>query len=53
MEKGMRETPASVPTKERWTVIAEYVEGKTVKDVFTRYKELVAKAKTQKGGKAK
>lgn len=43
----MKEIPASVPTKERWLKIAEYVEGKPVKEVFARYKELVAKAKAK------
>lgn len=48
MEKGMREVPASVATKERWLKIAEGVEGKTAKECFTRFKELCAKAKAQK-----
>ena len=48
MEKGMREVPASVVTKERWLKIAEGVEGKTAKECFTRFKELCAKAKAQK-----
>ena len=48
MEKGMREVPASVVTKERWLKIAEGVEGKTAKECFTRFKELCAKAKGQK-----
>lgn len=47
MEKGMREVPASVPTKERWIKIAEGVEGKTAKECFTRFKELCAKTKAQ------
>ena len=45
MEKGMREVPASVATKERWIKIAEGVDGKTAKECFTRFKELCAKAK--------
>lgn len=45
MEKGMKEVPASVPTKERWIKIAEGVDGKTAKECFTRFKELCAKAK--------
>ena len=45
MEAGMREVPASVPTKERWIKIAEKVDGKTAKECFTRFKELCAKAK--------
>jgi hypothetical protein len=48
MEKGMKELPASVATKERWIKIAEGVDGKTAKECFTRYKELVAKAKSAK-----
>lgn len=45
MEKGMREVPSTVPTKERWIKIAEGVDGKTAKECFTRFKELCAKAK--------
>lgn len=48
MENGMREVPASVPTKERWLKIAEGVDGKSAKECFARYKELVAKAKAAK-----
>lgn len=47
MEKGMREVPATVATKERWIQIAEKVEGKTPKECFTRFKELCAKAKAK------
>jgi len=46
METGMKNVPASVPTKERWLKIAESVTGRTPKECFTRYKELCAKAKT-------
>lgn len=49
MEKGMKEVPASVPTKERWIKIAEGVDGKTPKECFTRFKELCAKAKAASG----
>ena len=45
MEKGMREVPASVPTKERWIKIAEGVDGKSAKECFARFKELCAKTK--------
>jgi len=45
LEKGMREVPASLPTKERWIKIAESVDGKTPKECFGRFKELCAKAK--------
>ena len=31
LEAGMREFGADIPTKERWTKIAEVVEGKTPK----------------------
>ena len=48
MEKGMREIPSTVPTKERWIKIAEGVDGKTAKECFTRFKELCAKAKATK-----
>ena len=41
----MREIPQTVPTKERWIQIAESVTGKTPKECFVRYKELVKKAK--------
>ncbi len=44
----MKEVPATMPTKERWIKIATFVEGKEVKEVFARYKELVAKAKAGK-----
>lgn len=44
----MKEVPASVGTKERWIKIAEGVDGKTAKECFTRFKELVAKAKAEK-----
>jgi len=49
MEKGMREVPGTVPTKERWIKIAEGVDGKTAKECFTRFKELCAKTKAQTG----
>lgn len=43
----MREFPASMPAKERWVKIAEKVEGKTAKECFERFKELVAEVKKQ------
>ena len=49
MENGMKEIPASVPTKERWIQIAEGVDGKTAKECFARFKELCAKAKAASG----
>lgn len=48
LENGMREVPASIPTKERWLKIAEGVDGKSAKECFARFKELVAKAKAGK-----
>ena len=45
MEAEMKSVPTSVPIKERWIQIAEKVEGKTPKQCFTGYKDLVAKAK--------
>lgn len=47
MEQGMKEFPASIPTKERWTKIAEVVDGKSPKECFERFKEIVAKLKQQ------
>ena len=41
----MREVPATVPAKERWTKIAEKVDGRTPKECLTRYKELCATSK--------
>lgn len=43
----MKTVPASVPTKERWVKIAELVDGKTPKECFERYKEIVAKLKAK------
>jgi DnaJ family protein C protein 2 len=48
LETGLRQVPATVATKERFLKIAEGVEGKSAKECFERFKELVAKAK---GGK--
>lgn len=48
METGMKDVPGSVPTKERWLKIAEGVDGKSAKECFGRFKELVAKAKAAK-----
>jgi hypothetical protein len=45
METKMREVPSTVPTKERWIEIADGVDGKTPKECFVRYKDLVKKAK--------
>ena len=44
----MREIPATVATKERWIKIAEYVDNKTPKECFERFKDLCAKAKQSK-----
>ena len=41
----MKEIPQTMATKERWIQIADGVTGKTPKECFTRYKELVKKAK--------
>ena len=41
----MKEISADIPTKERWIKIAEMVDGKTAKECFARYKEIVAKVK--------
>ena len=45
METKMKEIPQTMATKERWIQIADGVTGKTPKERFTRYKELVKKAK--------
>ena len=45
MEQGMKKFPGSMPTKERWIAIAELVEGKTAKECFERFKQIVAKLK--------
>lgn len=44
----MKQVPSSVATKERWIQIAEYVDGKTPKECFERYKEIVSKLKANK-----
>lgn len=51
MEKGMKEFPGSLPTKERWVKIAEVVDGKTAKECFERYKSIVAKMKAEAASK--
>ena len=38
-----------MPTKERWIKIAEKVEGKSAKECFERFKEIVAHLKKQQG----
>ena len=43
----MREFPASIPVKERWIKIAEKVDGKTAKECYERFKEIVALLKKQ------
>lgn len=43
----MKKYPGSMPTKERWVKIAEEVEGKSAKECFTRFKEIVAKLKQE------
>ena len=47
MEQGMKDVPASVPTKERWVKIAEMVDGKSAKECYERFKEIVAKIKNK------
>lgn len=41
----MREFPSTLPAKDRWTKIAEKVNGKSAKECFERFKELVAEVK--------
>lgn len=43
----MREFPATMAAKERWVKISEKVDGKTAKECFERFKELVAEVKKQ------
>jgi hypothetical protein len=38
----MREHPGTMPVKERWIKIAEQVEGKSAKECYERFKEIVA-----------
>jgi hypothetical protein len=47
LEGGMREFPASIPVKERWIKISEKVEGKTPKECYERFKEIVELLKKQ------
>lgn len=51
MEAAMKQFPGSMPTKERWIAIADLVEGKTAKECFTRYKNIVAKLKAEQAKK--
>jgi hypothetical protein len=43
----MREFPGSIPVKERWIKISEKVEGKSAKECYERFKEIVALLKKQ------
>jgi hypothetical protein len=48
LEEGMKKFPASLPTAERWGLIAENVEGKTKQQCVARFKyirELIASKK--------
>lgn len=47
MEQGMKTVPASVPAKERWVKIGDLVDGKTPKECFERFKEIVSKLKAK------
>mmetsp|Transcript_10645 Transcript_10645/g.16233 ORF Transcript_10645/g.16233 Transcript_10645/m.16233 type:complete len:155 (+) Transcript_10645:1394-1858(+) len=47
LEKGMREVPTTLATKERWLKVADLVDGKSAKECFGRYKELCASAKAK------
>lgn len=51
MEAGMKQFPGSLPTKERWVKIAECVDGKTPKECFERFKDIVAKLKASQAAK--
>jgi hypothetical protein len=43
----MREFPGTIPVKERWIKIAEKVDGKSAKECYERFKEIVALLKKQ------
>ena len=47
----MKAVPGSVPTKERWTKIADMVDDKTPKECFERFKEICAKIKADAAAK--
>jgi len=47
----MKDVPASVPTKERWVKISDFVNGKSPKQCFERFKAIVARLKAEKEGK--
>jgi hypothetical protein len=43
----MKDVPANVPTKERWVKIAELVDGKSAKECYERFKDIVSKLKAK------
>ncbi len=49
LEDGMRTNPGSMPVKERWIKIAESVDGKSAKECYERFKEIVAALKKKEG----
>ena len=49
----MREFPGSVPVKERWINISERIEGKTTKECYERFKEIIEMLKKKKETGAK
>ena len=49
LENAIKSVPNTLPPKERWTKIAEYIEGKTMEDCVKRFKEIKEKmGKTKK-----
>ena len=44
----MKDFPGTMATKERWIAIAGVVEGKTAKECYTRFREILAKVKSDK-----
>jgi hypothetical protein len=48
LEQGLKTFPASLGAKERFIKIAELVDGKTAKDCYGRFKELIEKLKQEK-----
>lgn len=41
----MKKFPASMAAKERWIAVAGVVDDKSPKDVYTRFRSIVAKLK--------
>jgi hypothetical protein len=48
MDLGIKEVPTSLPTKERWAKISEYVYGKNQDECFAKYQETFKNKKKNK-----